>query len=571
MNQRLYLYFEENKILHSSQIGFLPVNRTADHVFTLRTLIDKYVHYHKEKVYACFIDFRKAFDSVWHEGLFYKLLKVNIGGNFYNLIKSLYCNSSCSIRVGENKTRSFSYSRGVRQGCILSPLLFNLYINNLPYLFENTLSDPFVLPNGKKINSLLYADDLIILSRSKLGLQNCLNVLSSFCETWMLKINSKKTKIMIFQKRPRKSTDINFNIGTESIEIAQEYTYLGTRLTPTGNFTLALEHLKEKAMHAFTSIRKHSTLNRLRPNTASQIFDTMIFPILSYNSEIWGMYTKQDFKAWDRSPIKKIHLKFCKRYLEVNNKASNIACRAELGRLPLIIPINQRIMKYLVYLNNKDNDSIVKQSFLMSKNLHLINNSGFYSNFINLKEHYHLPNFDPESLDNERIRRYTSYMKEQYISFWRHSLEHSSKLEFYKVFKDEYSTSDYLQQLRNFNERRNLVKFKLSNHKLMIELGRYQTDHISRENRLCPLCKSNQIENETHFLLDCSKYSSQRRTFLNRINELIPNFERKSTSESIKLLMNCNDYHVNKLVMKFVSSCMNIRNALLQSSESDVT
>ena len=72
-------------------------------------------------------------------------------------------------------------------------------------------------------------------------------------------------------------------------------------------------------------------------------------------------------------------------------------------------------------------------------------------------------------------------MKEKYISFWRHSLEHSRKLEFYKVFKDEYSTSDYPQQLRNFNERRNLVKFKLSNHKLMIELGRYQTDHMSRE------------------------------------------------------------------------------------------
>ena len=87
--------------------------------------------------------------------------------------------------------------------------------------------------------------------------------------------------------------------------------------------------------------------------------------------------------------------------------------------------------------------------------------------------------------------------------------------------------SDYLQQLRNFNERLNLVKFKLNNHKLMIELGRYQTDHISSENRLCPLCKSNQIENETHFFFDCSKYSSQRRTFLNRINELIPTFERK--------------------------------------------
>ena len=56
----------------------------------------------------------------------------------------------------------------------------------------------------------------------------------------------------------------------------------------------------------------------------------------------------------------------------------------------------------------------------------------------------------------------------------------------------------------------------------MIELGRYQTDHISRENRLCPLCKSNQVENETHFLLNCSKYSLQWRIFLNRINEIIP-------------------------------------------------
>ena len=64
---------------------------------------------------------------------------------------------------------------------------------------------------------------------------------------------------------------------------------------------------------------------------------------------------------------KMIHLKFCKGYLEVNNRASNIACRAELGRLPMLIPLNQKIVKYFVYLNNKDNDSIVKQSFLVTK------------------------------------------------------------------------------------------------------------------------------------------------------------------------------------------------------------
>ena len=65
----------------------------------------------------------------------------------------------------------------------------------------------------------------------------------------------------------------------------------------------------------------------------------MITPILSYNCEIWGAYQKQDFKTWDSSPIEKTHLHFCKRYLEVSNKASNPACRGELGRFPLIVGI----------------------------------------------------------------------------------------------------------------------------------------------------------------------------------------------------------------------------------------
>ena len=69
------------------------------------------------------------------------------------------------------------------------------------------------------------------------------------CKTWMLKVNPKKTILMVFQKRPSKSVDMNFNINNEQIEFVQQYTCLSTRLTPTENFTLALEHLKEKVLH----------------------------------------------------------------------------------------------------------------------------------------------------------------------------------------------------------------------------------------------------------------------------------------------------------------------------------
>ena len=84
LNQRLMEHVNSLNILHNSQNGFLPNNRrTADHVLTLRTLIAKYVHCHQEKVYACSVDFRKAFDSVWHDGLLYKLLQIIAGGNFF--------------------------------------------------------------------------------------------------------------------------------------------------------------------------------------------------------------------------------------------------------------------------------------------------------------------------------------------------------------------------------------------------------------------------------------------------------------------------------------------------------
>ena len=266
--------------------------------------VDKYVKSHQTKVYACFVDFRKAFDSVWHDGLMYKLLQINVGGSFYKIIKSLYSNSTCSVRIGNSQTRSFQYSKGVRQGCILSPLLFNLYLNDLAFSFNNILSDPFMLPNGTKLSSLFYADDLTILSRSKLGLQNCLNSLSSFCKSWMLNINPKKTKIMIFQKNTKKC-DYTFHIGDELIDTVQDYTYLGTRISSSGNFTLSLEHLRQKALHAFFSLRRHTDFSTLKPSLACKIFDTMIQPILTYNSEVWGAFVKSDFKSWEGSRIEK--------------------------------------------------------------------------------------------------------------------------------------------------------------------------------------------------------------------------------------------------------------------------
>ena len=560
LNQRLLDHVKSLDILHKSQIGFLANNRTADHVLTLRTLIDKYVHGHQTKVYACFVDFRKAFDSVWLDGLLFKLLQYNVGGKFFSLIKSLYANSTCSVRLGSKKTRSFQYARGVRQGCILSPLLFNLYLNDLAFSFNNILSDPFVLPNGMKVNSLLYADDLIILSRSKVGLQNCLNTLSSYCNSRMLKINPKKTKIIIFQKCKRKC-DSSFYICNEKIDIVQNYTYLGTCISSTGNFTLSLDHLRQKALHALFSLRRNIDFKTLKPSLACKIFDSMISPILTYNSEVWDTFVKSDFKSWDNSPIEKAHLQFCTRYLEVHNKASNMASRAELGKYPIIIDINKKILNYLIYLQDKDDNSIVKQSLQISIELYNSGQNSFYSNIMKMSEYFNLFDFNYNSLSDSKIKQLVDLMRKKYVSYWNQTLQHSRKLSFYHSIKKNYSLSAYLASTRKNPMRRTLVKLRIGCHNLRVETGRY--DKIPLEERICPLCSGNKIEDETHLLLDCQRYSSMRDIFLSKIETKIDDIRKLSHENLISQLMNSNDYYVNLRLMMFTSSCFEMRNKLI--------
>ena len=141
----------------------------------------------------------------------------------------------------------------------------------------------------------------------------------------------------------------------------------------------------------------------------------MISPILNYNSEIWGVYTKPDFKSWDSSQIEEAHLQYCKRYLEVSSKASNVAWRAELGKFPLTVAINKKIINYTLYLHDKENDSIVKQIFLMSSDLHNTSKNSFYSNVMRMSEYFYLPDFDPTFLTDAKIKHYVRLMQQKYI------------------------------------------------------------------------------------------------------------------------------------------------------------
>ena len=174
LQSRLHNHMENNNLYNKFQAGFRPGYITTDHIYTIKTIINKYLSKCKSRIYACFVDFSKAFDTVWRSGLFEKLLTLGIGGNFYKVIKYMHSNSKFVVKKDNFISQQGSYNRGVRQGDGLSPLLFNIFINDISDIFDET--------NSKPVNCLIYADDLLLLSESKEGLQSCLDSLQIYCD-----------------------------------------------------------------------------------------------------------------------------------------------------------------------------------------------------------------------------------------------------------------------------------------------------------------------------------------------------------------------------------------------------
>ena len=268
----------------------------------------------------------------------------------------MFTENKSGVKIGNKRTDFFTQGRGVRQGCNLSPTLFNLYINELATILEKSTAPGLTL-HDKEINFLLYADDLVLLSPTQQGLQQNLDLLEQYCQTWALAVNVKKTRIMIFQKRPRsQGNKYKFNVGSNKIEHCTNYTYLGITISASGSFNLAVNELKEKTRRAFYAIKRGIQFD-IPIKIWLKIFKTVIEPIVLYGSEVWGPLAKPDFSKWEKHPTESLHAEFCKMILHVQRKTPNNACRAELGQYPLLINIEKRAIKFWQHLNHSDPNS----------------------------------------------------------------------------------------------------------------------------------------------------------------------------------------------------------------------
>ena len=288
LQKRLEKLSQTKSLISATQGSGKKGSRTADHLMVVRFLVDKYVKKMGGKLFTCFVDLHKAFDTVSRIKLMHKLLsEYSIGGKFLTILQKMYHGNKVFIKLKNGLLQPFTTTIGVKQGCVFSPILFNLFIDKISTIFDESCAP--VKLNNLNLSCLLWADDLVIFSKTAEGLQNSISKTQIFYESLGLKINIKKTKILIFNKVGLKlDKAYSFLLNGRNLEIADHYQYLGLNLRPSGSMTYAVQELNTKASKAWYSISKILYKHkRMSVDKALQLYDSLISPVATYGCEFW--------------------------------------------------------------------------------------------------------------------------------------------------------------------------------------------------------------------------------------------------------------------------------------------
>ena len=426
-------------------------------------------------------------------------------------------------------------------------------------MYLNDIEDYFIL-NGfegvdighLKMFLLLYADDIVILSETEDGLHKGLLLLESYCDKWRLTVNIKKTKIMIFRKG-RLRQNISFFYKGEKLEIVEKFTYLGIVFTTGGSFNNAFETLSGQAIKALHKLQLD--LNKFPCITVKHkldLFDKLISPILNYASEVSGIY--------DCSKLEKVHLHFCKKLLGVRIQTQNNFIYGELGRTSLKCTRIINVIKYWLKIIQLDDIKYVKKIYdLLYSQLDIRPNKKSWVS--DVRDILQSLGFNDvwllQGVGNVDI--FINVIKQRandvFVQNWFSELHSSTRARSYLLFAD-FKLQKYLKCINIDKFRIALSRLRVSSHRLENETGRWNKPiAIPFHDRKCKHCSI--LEDEFHFILECSLYTALRKKYINKYFWKSPNIPK-----FIELMQSENEIETRNLSM-YILKAFELRNNIL--------
>ena len=280
---------EEEKIIAEEQAGFHPGRSTTEQIFNLRILCERYLQ-HQQNLYHVFIYFKKAFDRVWHEALWATMRLYNININLITVIQKLYEKSTSAVCFNNSTGDWFKTSVGARQGCLLSPTLFNILLERI---MTDALEDHAgtVSIGGRTITNLRFADDLDGLAGTETELANLVERLDKTSAAYGMQISAEKSKLMTNNITGISST---IKVSGEKLETVQSFEYLGAIVTNEGSRPEILSRIAQ-ATGALASL-KVIWKDKNALSTKIRLLRSLIMSIFLYACETWTLTAETERK-----------------------------------------------------------------------------------------------------------------------------------------------------------------------------------------------------------------------------------------------------------------------------------
>ena len=270
-------------IIAEEQAGFRAGRSTTEQIFNLRLICERYLQ-HQQDLYHVFIDFKKAFDRVWHAALWATMRKYNINTNLIRAIEHLYDKATSAVLFNGSTGDWFRTTVGVRQGCLLSPTLFNIFLERIMTdaleQHEGTVSI-----GGRTITNLRFADDIDGLAGSEQELVSLVEHLDNTAEDYGMEISAPKTKLMT-----NNITGINTDIRIrgEKLETVKEFKYLGSVVSDEGSKPEILSRIAQTTA-ALTKLKPIWNDKNITASSKIRLMRSLVTSIFLYACESWTL------------------------------------------------------------------------------------------------------------------------------------------------------------------------------------------------------------------------------------------------------------------------------------------
>lgn len=597
---RLDKFCEGMHLRASGQAGFRKKHCTADQVFILRHLIDKYRSQPGAKLYVCFVDFKKAYDTVHRDILIARLQKLGLSGNILHALTSMYYDVRLAAKVDGEVGPSFSTTCGVKQGDPLSPLLFGILIDEFEAWLEKYMPGKGVRVGERMmcvLLLLLYADDLALLAESAEELQEELDLLQKFCVARGLTVNTSKTEVVVFggrggSTRPAAAAATpSWQFDGHTIPVSAEFTYLGIVLhSKICMAQSALDPLQRSGMKALWAMMARLKVLGIKDiYLKNHLFRTLVQPILVYCSEVWAPKLLQCITSADtmlKNKVQQVQDVYTRRVGGLRNKGvrREVVLR-EFGMDPISRSWMMAVVRYWNRVVDLPRTELVKVAMIDSLRRGV--NGSWGSQVLNMFDRMGLTYVREEvnryqqglSLSlplipmHEAVHRWNGIwlkgwenlpspmasagdqVKLATYQHWMSAIpDPSSKPRIGRVLPSTKAPPHYVNYTSHIAPSyvQQLIRFRCGSHKLAIETGRWAG--VPREARVCTSCQSGEIEHELHVVMRCPNYQHIRDKFDDTLFEFLGGSQEAATASDAQMQIFMNQDP--EKVADFITQCL---------------